>query len=112
MNAIMEAKQLYRRHGLDFERDLGFYLTNGVVISRPDKFIMAKPIVAKEGDDCWNPASPDCWYVHCAAGRGALAWFLSQAPFRLPLLAWRRFKNSPQNPLKIYQTDRFERLAA
>lgn len=109
MNAIIEARQLYSEHGLDFERDLGFYLTNGVVVSRPDRFIMAKPIVAAEGADSWNPPKPDCWYVHCAVGRSALDWFLPQAPFRLPLLAWRRFKNLG-NPLRIYSTRRFEAL--
>lgn len=112
MNAILEARQLYAKHGLDFERDLGFYLTNGIVISRPDRFLMAKAIVGKEGDDCWNPANPDTWYVHVGVGVNSLAWFLAQAPFRLPYLAWRRFKNFPQNPLKIYPTAKFERLAA
>lgn len=110
MNAIMEARQLYAEHGLDFERDLGFYLTNGVVCSRPDRFIMAKPIVASEGSNCWGPQTPDCWYVHCAVGRGALKWFLLQAPFRLPLLAWRRFKK-PNGPLHVYSTNRFESLS-
>lgn len=108
MNAILEARKLYAEHGLDFERDLGFYLTNGVVVSRPDRFIMAKPIVSKDGDDSWNDEKADCWYVHCAVGRGALEWFLMQAPFRLPFIAWRRFKNK-NNPLKIFSTSKFER---
>ncbi len=110
MNAIMEAKQLYAKHGLDFERDLGFYLTNGLVVSRPDRFLMAKTILASEGDDSWNNPNPDTWYVHCAVGKGALEWFLLQAPFRLPKLAWRRFKDSKQT-FRIYSTDQFERFA-
>ena len=75
MNAIMEAKQLYARYGLDFERDLGFYMTNGVVISRPDRFIMAKPIVAAEGENCWNPAecymTGRCWPTNVSSNHDA-----------------------------------------
>ena len=111
MHAILEAKDLYRRYSLNFERDLGFYLMNGLVIARPDRFMMAKPIVADIGDECWNPISPDCWYVHCAVGKGAVSWFLSQAPFRLPKIAFRRFKDG-HNKMKIYNTDTFERLAS
>ncbi len=110
MNAIMEAKQLYAKHGLDFERDLGFYLTNGVVIARPDRFIMAKPIVAAEGEDCWNPEKPDTWWVHCAVGKGALEWFLLQAPFRLPFIGFKRFKDKKQTA-RIYSTNTFERFS-
>lgn len=110
MNAIMEAKALYAQHGLDFERDLGFYLTNGLVVSRPDRFLMAKLIVKEEGDDCWNPEKPDSWYVHVAVGKGALEWFLLQAPIRMPYLSWRRFKNG-KNDLRTYRTEQFERFA-
>ena len=110
MNAILEARQLYERHGLDFERDLGFYLTNGLVVSRPDRFLMAKLIEKDMGDDSWNSKNPNTWYVHVAVGKGALEWFLMQAPVRMPYLAWRRFKNG-KNDLRIYETDRFERFA-
>ena len=110
MNAILEAKQLYHRHGLNFERDLGFYLTNGVVISRSDKFIMAKPIVAKEGDDCWNPANPDCWWVQIAVGNKSIAWFLEQAPFKLPLVSFKRSKDRTQKN-RIYSVNRISRLS-
>ena len=111
MNAIIEARELYAKHGLNFERDLGFYLTNGVVISLPDKFLMAKTIVKEHGDDLWNEASPNAWYVHCAVGKNALRWFFDQAPVKLPYLAWRRLKNFPQNPLRIYPTEQFARFA-
>lgn len=110
MNAIMEAKQLYTRYGLDFERDLGFYLAHGLVVSRPDRFLMAKMISKNEGDDSWNPQAPDCWYVHCAVGKGALEWFLLQAPVRMPFLSWRRFKDG-KNSLRTYRTEQFERFA-
>ena len=110
MTAIMEAKQMYAKLGLDFERDLGYYLTNGHVISMPDKFIMFKSIDSAKGDDDWNPANPDTWYVHMAVGKGALRWFLEQAPVKLPLLAWRRLKNFPKNPLRFYPFAQFSRF--
>jgi hypothetical protein len=110
MTALLEAKQMYANLNLNFERDLGFYLTNGVVFSLPDRFLMAKTI-AGSNDDGWNPANPTAWYVHVAVGKNCLRWFLDQAPFKLPHLAWRRLKNFPQNTLRIYPTEQFARFA-
>jgi hypothetical protein len=109
MTAILEAKQMFLSKGINFEEHLNWYLTNGVVISYKDKFLMAKPIVESEGDDCWNPKNPDCWYIHCAVGNGCLAWFFKQAPFMLPKLAWRRIKDK-DNSLRVYNSATFERL--
>ena len=112
MNAIQEAKELYKKHNLSFERDLCFYLQHGVVISRPDRFLMAKLINSSLGnDDQWNPLNPDCWLVQCAVGRGSLEWFLLQAPLRMPKSAFRRYKDR-QNKLKVYNTNTFERLVS
>ena len=109
MTALLEAKQIYAKLGLDFERDLGFYLTNGFVISMPDRFIMAKPIVKEHGDDPWNEANPNAWYLHFAVGKNCLRWFFDQAPIKLPFLAWRRLKGSKQS-IRIYSTDSFQRF--
>lgn len=111
MNAIAEAKALYMVRGLNFEERLGWYLMNGIVITRPDRFVMAKPIRSSVGDDDWQAGdAADCWYVECAVGKGCLEWFLLQAPYRLPRLAWRRVKDK-ENRLKFYDTATFERLA-
>lgn len=109
MNAILEARELFAKFNLKFEEQLSHYLAYGVVISTPDRFIMAKPIRSSVGDDDWNAPDADCWYVHCAVGKGCLEWFLLQAPYRLPKLAWRRFKDR-ENRLKYYSTNTFERL--
>jgi hypothetical protein len=109
MNALLEAKKLYEEQGVNFERELGFYLTNGLVIVRPDRFLMAKMIRLEEGENSWNSKDPDCWYVACAIGKGCLEWFLMQAPLRLHKLAWKRFKDKGQR-LRVYNTDQFERL--
>lgn len=46
--AYEEAKRYYREHSeLNFHNDLFDYLQNGFVISRPNLFVMFKPIVHK-----------------------------------------------------------------
>ena len=112
MNAIQEAKSLYIKHGLSFERDLCHYLEHGVVISRPDRFLMGKAVREADGanaDDQWNVKKPDTWYIHCAIGKGFLEWFLMNAPERLPKIAFRRWKQK-ENKLRFYNTSTFERL--
>lgn len=110
MNAILQAKRLYAEQGRNFEERLGWYLMHGLVVSREDRFLMAKPINSKVGEADWCPETPDTWYVEMAVGKGALEWFLLQAPYRLPKLAFRRIKK-PNAPLKFYSTDQFERLS-
>lgn len=110
MNALFTAKAMYEARGLNFEQDLGYYLTNGIVISQPDRFLMAKPVSKDKGEADWHPEKPDAWYVHMAVGKDCLRWFLQQAPFRLPYLAWSRSKDE-DGKLRIYSTERFERLA-
>jgi hypothetical protein len=109
MSAVFQAKKMFLDKGINFEEQLCWYLENGVVLSFKDRFIMAKPIVAKDGDDSWNPKSPDCWYIHCAVGSNCLSWFLEQAPFKLPKLAWKRIK-SKDNALRVYNSSTFERF--
>ena len=114
MHAIAEAKRMYAERGLNFEERLGWYLTHGLVVSREDRFLMAKAVNSKHGDkadDTWDEPNPDCWYVECAVGQGCLEWFLMQAPIRLQKLAWRRLKDGA-NKLKYYPTSAFERFAS
>lgn len=103
MHALDQAKALYTRNGLDFEADLVAYMRHGYVWCGPDRFMMAKPIEGSEAD--WNPKNPRAWYVHMAVGEGCLSWFIRQAPFSLPFIAWFRRKHSRQ-ALKFYPTDR------
>jgi hypothetical protein len=110
MHALFTAKAMYEARGLNFEQDLGYYLTNGIVISQPDRFIMAKPIRKEVGEKDWHPEHADSWYVHFAVGKDCLRWFLKQAPYRLPFLAWSRNKGD-EAKLRIYPTARFERIA-
>lgn len=92
MNPIEEAKSHYKSKGWSFEQDLGFYLCHGYVFSTPDRLLLAKPVRKDVGESDWHPDSPDCWYVHYAAGKGVLSWFVAQAPYSLPFMGWMRNK--------------------
>lgn len=111
MNAIDQAKELYAQHGLSLGREIGAFLDTGsVVLSTPDRLLLARPILLERPRE-WPPAEPaDAWFVRLAIGRGALAWFMQQMPYPLPFLAWRRgFRGDPH--LRVHSTQHFkERL--
>ncbi len=92
MSPIEEAKAYYQSRGWSFEQDMGYYLCHGYVFSTPDRLLLAKPVRKDVGQDDWHPDTPDCWYVHYAAGRNALEWFVAQAPYFLPYMGWTRNK--------------------
>ena len=111
MTPIEQAKAHYVKHGLNFEQDLGYYLVNAYVVAAPDRFMMFKPVRAEIGEADWFPAQPDAWYVHYAAGKRCLEWFLGQAPFFLPKIAWMRDKGLKAQRLAVYDTVRlYDRL--
>jgi hypothetical protein len=91
MKPIYEAKKMFLERGLNFEEQLSWYLTNGVVLSLEDRFLMAKPIELAVGNDC-------------------LKWFFDQAPYRLPYIGWRRNKDG-NNRFRVYNASTFERFA-
>lgn len=92
MSPIEQAKAYYQSRGWSFEQDLGYYLCHGYVFSTPDRLLLAKPVRKDVGQEDWHPDTPDCWYVHYAAGRNALEWFVAQAPYFLPYMGWTRNK--------------------
>lgn len=112
MNAIFQAKKMYEDKGLNFEQDLGYYLTQGVVVSEHDRFLMAKPVRKEIGEKDWHPEKPDCWHVHVAVGKGYLKWFFEQAPFHLPFISFSRFKSRDDGRMEhVYPIERFKRFA-
>jgi hypothetical protein len=112
MKPIEQAKAHYLVHNLDFEQDLGWYLLNGYVFNTPDQFLMFKPIDSSLGEKSWFPANPDAWYVHYAAGKHSLFWFINKAPYELPKIAWMRNKGASAQQLKVYDSKRlYDRLA-
>jgi hypothetical protein len=110
MRAIEIAKMDYERNNLLFEQDLGYYLMNGYVFSTPDRFLMAKPVRKSFGEKDWHPDNPDAWYVHYASGKKSLQWFIEQAPFYLPFIAWKRSKSVDTESERFYPTSRLFKI--
>jgi hypothetical protein len=104
LNPIEEAKDYYKSKGWSFEQDLGFYLCQGYVFSTPNRLLLAKPVRKDVGESDWHPEHPDCWYVHYAAGKDALSWFVAQAPYSLPFMGWMRNKGS-NDGFRAYPTN-------
>jgi hypothetical protein len=91
--AVSVARELYRRNGLNFEKDLEEHLHDGYVIALPDCFAMARAMELSDGRKAW--------WVQCAVGRlRNLARFM---PFYLPFIAFRRGKNGRK---RVYSTAR------
>jgi len=105
---IFKAKEIFTSLNLNFEEQLGWYAANAYAICEPGLFLLFKPIEIEAGDDQWNAPNPDCWYVHCAVGE--LGAILSRAPYALPKVAFRRWKQKG-NPLKVYDWDALVRHA-
>jgi hypothetical protein len=78
-----------------FEEDLIAHLMHGFVFSRPDIFLMGRPVISTASrEDIVNPwykfksADCDCWHVYLCAGNAAKA--LDFVPFKLPLVSFER----------------------
>jgi len=105
VSPIEAAQAYYRSQGWSLEQDLGYYLCQGYVFSAPNRLLLAKPVRKEVGEPDWHPETPDCWYVHYAAGDGALEWFVKQMPYYLPFLGWTRNKGVNRE-FRAYPTER------
>jgi len=110
MKPVYEAKKLALELGVCFEKELVTHLSHGIVVSLPDRFIMARPIQLSLGDEVLDPPQPDCWLITCAIGKKCLLWFNDQLPMKLPYMAWRRH-NDKSNRFRCYNVRSLERLA-
>ena len=89
--AIQQAAELYGSHGLNLSGDLEYYLKYGYVFVTPDRLLMAREITKEGVGETWTPhGEGDCWYVRLAIGKGCLKWFINQAPYFRPWIAWQR----------------------
>lgn len=109
-----QARDVYRSEpcARAFEEDLEAHYINGFVFSRPDFFIMGRPIV-KAADpvlivDPWMrfpSAFADCWHVYLFAGNLARVWDI--LPWPLPWVAFER-----KNELRFYSQEAIRRLSS
>jgi hypothetical protein len=105
VSPIKIAALCYKKWGepVPFIDDLDDYMLNGVVISLPYLFAMAKVIdVAPEGSKEREPA----WFVRMAVGN--LAMLLKHLPCYLPKICFCR-RNDGR--MRVYSTARLLRLA-
>lgn len=107
--ALLQAAAMYAGHGRALGVDLENYLRGGYVFCTPDRLLLAREIDLDRGLDHWCRAGTgNAWYVRLACGRDCLAWFLAQAPYERPNIAWHREFNRPGG-LRIYSTETLKR---
>ena len=94
-----------------FEEDLEAHFCNGFVFSRPDFFVMGRPVVSTANHalivNPWHrfPSSQcDCWHAYLVAGNVARAFQI--VPWPLPLMSYER-----KNVLRFVKCNRIEQLA-
>jgi hypothetical protein len=112
MTTVEKAARIYQLEpcGGTFLSDLEAHLLHGFVFSRPDLFVMLRPVrlmfdadgrVCNKADiiDPWIcHHDPDCWHVALFAGNAARAWeFL---PWDMPWMSFER-----KNVLRFYRTE-------
>ena len=97
-----------------FEWYVEQHLQSGFVFSRPDVFLVCRPVVSTapkeqiEAADyhfAWEDA--DCWCVAMIAGNLAKAWDFM--PWFLPLMCFQRAID-PTARLRFYKTESLQRL--
>lgn len=94
-----------------FREDLEAHLLEGFVFSRPDYFIMGRPV--ERGADQAQVTDPwyrftwdkcDCWHVFLFSGNLVRAWGI--LPWPLPWISFER-----KNELRFYSLEAIRRLS-
>jgi hypothetical protein len=91
------ALHLYRSQNqpVTFDEALTWHLLHGFVFSRPDFFIMARPVISTA--PYWQIADPshhfpsaecNAWFIYLFSGNMTRAWEI--LPWELPLIGWGR----------------------
>jgi hypothetical protein len=107
-----EALAVYTREpcARSFREDLEWHLLNGFVFSRPDFFVMGRPVVSQAapemivGQHRFPSGLCDCWHIYLFAGNVARAW--DMLPWDLPLVSFER-----SNVLRFHSLAAMRRLS-
>jgi len=92
-----------------FNEDLSWYLEHGFVFSRPDFFVMGRPVAQYAGYALitglhrFPSHNCDCWHVHLMGGN--LAPVTKVLPWPLPLVSFER-----NNRLRFHTLANIHRL--
>lgn len=86
----------------------------GFVFSRPDFFVMGRPVprhapaeAILDDHERFTGIQCDCWYLMAAAGNTARMWQV--VPWELPHFCWTRLTD-PISELRFVETERLQRL--
>lgn len=109
--AFVRAAMVYERETCahTLTEDLEWYLLNGFVFSRPDLFIMGRPVMRNARQELitgWHrfpDAECDCWHVYLSAGNIVRAWDFMPWP-----LDWVSFER--ENVLRILPMSAIQRI--
>lgn len=113
MMPVEKAAEVYQREGCarTFRQDLEAHLLNGFVFSRPDFFIMGRPVISTadqalivDPSHRFPSAECDCWHIYLFAGNMIRAWAIM--PWELPLFSFER-----KNELRFYPVSAIRRLS-
>jgi hypothetical protein len=113
MMPVEKAAEVYQLETCkrSFREDLEAHLLNGFVFSRPDFFIMGRPVIkAASYEEITDPtfrfpsANCDTWHIHLMSGNMVKAWAIM--PWELPWFAWER-----KNELRFYSVSAIRRLS-
>jgi hypothetical protein len=104
--------QLYASIGESFERDMAQYGGGhgGLLISRPDLLLMARPVVLADlqrGEDRWlaDHGAADAWFVRLLVGTASLDRAVREMPYYLPRICWYRAFRNARGSLRFYRTE-------
>ena len=111
---ITNARNLYIKHGMDFDRMFCAYLTMGFVYCSPHQLLLTRP-AKKDRLSEWLSTEQfgeaDTWHVGLTAGKGNIGWFIRQMEWYLPNISWTLTAKRPGNTkYRIYSTDRLTKL--
>jgi len=107
---------LYRERPTEepFSNYVEWHLRNGFVFSRPDFFIMGRPVIKWAAPELivdlthrFPSSHCDCWYIFAMAGNMAKAWTIM--PWELPWFAWERDQGGKRD-LRFYSVATIKRL--
>ncbi len=92
-----------------------WHLMHGFVFSRPDYFVMGRPVCSDASAELiceptfhFASARCDCWYIHAMAGNLSNVWAV--LPWELPWIAWQRH-HDPEKVLRIYPLARMRGMS-
>lgn len=110
----MREEYQIRPEAMPFEWYLERHLEHGFIFSRPDIFVVCRPVIStalkEQINACdyqfdWDAC--DCWCIAMLAGNMAKAWDFM--PWFLPLMCFQRALDGTHD-LRFYKTEKLQRL--